>query len=316
MTTSRMRRWAMAAIVCAAVVTMQGCRHAPRQSPAPRSFDSAADAGAALFEAVQKNDEPALAALFGPNAEALIWSGDATADKNSRETFVEKYQQMHRVGRDADNRTTLFVGAENWPLPIPLVSRDGKWSFDIDAGQREVLYRRIGRNEAAAIRICDALVAAEREYFAQSHDGSASHEYAQHFVSATGRHDGLFWQTGAGESESPIGPLLAFAASEEAAKAAGHGRQPFRGYYFRILKGQGANAPGGAKAYVVDGHMTGGVAFLAYPAEYRSSGVMTFSVGPDGVVYEKDFGAPVETQARGLTAFDPDGSWQRVQEVP
>ncbi len=308
-----MHHWAIAAMFCAGAVGMQACARAQPQPQAQRTFDSASDAGAALFDAVQKNDDAALVSLFGPKASALIWSGDAAADKNSRETFVEKYQQMHRVGLDADNWMTLFVGAENWPMPIPLTSQDGKWHFDTDAGEREVLYRRIGRNEEAAIRVCDALVAAEHEYYGSAHDGVASHQYAQHFVSAPGRHDGLFWQDGAGESDSPIGPLLAFAASEEAAKAAGHGRLPFRGYYFRILKAQGANAAGGARDYVVDGHMTDGVAFLAYPAEYRSSGVMTFMVGPDGAVYEKDLGATVEDQASALTTFDPDGTWQRAE---
>jgi hypothetical protein len=240
-------------------------------------------------------------------------SGDPAEDKVSREGFVEKYQKMHRIGFDAANRTTLFIGAENWPFPIPLVSKDGKWSFDTDAGKREVLYRRIGSNENAAARICRELVAAEAEYFAKAHDGNAGHEYAQHFVSTPGRHDGLFWQPSDANDDSPLGPLLAFAESEEASKAAHRGRTPFHGYFFRILKAQGVNAPGGAKPYVSDGRMTGGFAFLAYPAEYRSSGVMTFIVGPDGDVYQKDLGPTGETQAKGIVAFDPDSSWQRAR---
>jgi hypothetical protein len=311
MSTRQVNRWAIGALALFGATAMQFCAGPPQ--PAQRTFGSAAEASAALFSAVQKNDQVALAAIFGPDANEIISSGDAAQDKSNRELFVQKYQQMHRVGLDAGNRTTLLVGAENWPMPIPLASKDGQWYFDTAAGKREVLYRRIGNNENAAIRICEELVAAENEYYGKTHDGNVAHEYAQHFVSTPGRHDGLFWQGGDDSGESPIGPLLAFAASEEAAKAARQGRTPFHGYYFRILKAQGASAPGSAKPYIVDGRMTGGVAFLAYPAEYRSSGVMTFIVGPDAVVYQKDFGAGAESRTKAISAFDPDPTWRHAQ---
>jgi hypothetical protein len=295
----------------------QGCASRPAVAPAAQqTFDTPAAAGAALFDAAQKSDPTALLAVLGPDAKDLVSSGDAAEDQASRATFVEKYRQMHRVGLDADNRTTLFVGAENWPVPIPLVSTDAKWSFDTAAGKLAVLYRRVGRNEESAVRICRELVAAEREYFSRAHDGGPAHQYAQHFLSSPGRHNGLFWEGGNGETESPIGPLLAFATSEADAKAAGAGHVPFHGYYFHMLKSQGKSAPGGQKAYVVRDRMTKGFAFVAYPAEYRSSGVLTFVVGPDGVVRQKDLGADSVTLVRGMTAFDPDMTWTRVEGAP
>src|SRR6202050_2964062 len=275
----------------AGAASLASCASPAPAPPKEETFDSARAAGAALFDAAQKNDAAALLAVLGPDAEALASSGDTAEDQSSRATFVTMYQQMHRIGLDAENRTALFVGAENWPFPIPLVSTDSKWSFDTDAGKQEILYRRVGRNEESAIRTCQELVAAEKEYFARAHDGDAPHRYAQHIVSTPGRHDGLFWEAANGDTESPIGPLLAFARGEGRAKAEHAGPQPFHGYYFRLLKAQGKNAKGGEESYIVNGKMTRGFAFLAYPAEYRSSGVMVFLVGADGVVRQKDLGA-------------------------
>jgi hypothetical protein len=307
--TSRRRRAAIDwALVLAGVVSLASCGSPAPAPPTQQTYESARAASAALFDAAQKNDAAGLLAVLGPDARTLVSSGDAAEDENSRATFVTKYRQMHRIGLDAENRTALFVGAENWPFPIPLASKDSKWYFDTDAGKQEILFRRIGRNEESAIRICEALVAAQKEYFTRAHDGDATHQYAQHFVSTPGRHDGLFWESPSGEAVSPIGPLLAFASEEAAAKAAHAGPQPFHGYYFRLLKAQGKNAQGGEKSYIVNRKMTRGFAFLAYPAEYRSSGVMVFLVGPDGTVRHKDLGAD-PSLAKALTAFNPDETW-------
>jgi hypothetical protein len=308
MTSRQQGRALVGVLMLAAAASLASCASPAPAPPKQQTFDSARAAGAALFDAAQKNDAAGLLAVLGPDAETLVSSGDTAEDQNSRAAFVAKYQQMHRVGLDAENRTALFVGAENWPFPIPLASKDSKWYFNTDAGKQEILYRRIGRNEESAIRICQELVAAEKEYFARAHDGDATHQYAQHLVSTPGRHDGLFWEAANGDTESPIGPLLAFATGEATAKAEHAGPQPFHGYYFRLLKAQGKNAKGGEESYIVNGKMTRGFAFLAYPAEYRSSGVMVFVVGADGVVRQKDLGSD-PALAKAIEAFDPDETW-------
>ena len=292
----------------ALVTSVAGSCSKPAPQPAAQSaFDSPAQAGAALFEGVEKDDQPALLVLFGPNGKELIWSGDAAADRESRERFVDRYRKMHRIGFDSENRTALIIGAENWPFPIPLTNAGGKWRFDTDAGKSEVLYRRIGRNEMSAIATCEELAAAQKEYFSKPHDGQSAHEYAQHMVSSSGKHDGLFWESTTDTEDSPIGTLLAFAGAEATAKEAHEGRAPFHGYFYRLLKSDGTTS------FIVDGKMTRGFAFIAYPSGYRSSGVMTFLVGPDGVVYQKDLGADGMSQAAELTGIALDRSWQPVR---
>jgi hypothetical protein len=274
------------------------------QQPAPKTFASPEAASDALFAAVQSNNLAALLDLFGPSAQDLVVSGDSAQDARERRQFVYKYREMHRLAKDSTGATILYVGAENWPLPIPLVEADGAWHFDTDAAKSEILYRRIGRNELAAIRVCHALVDAEHEYYASAHDGATVRQYAGRFVSNAGKEDGLYWSAAADQPSSPIGPLLAAAAEGEA---------PFHGYYYRLLTRQGASAPGGAKAYVVDGELTAGFAFVAYPAEYRSSGVMTFIVNQGDVVYEKDLGANTQTLASALTEYNPDATWRPAE---
>jgi Protein of unknown function (DUF2950) len=287
------------------LICADACTKPPAAPPPPSAFDSAAQAGAALFEAFQKEDQPALLAMFGADGKEIFSSGDASEDHDSHERFIQNYKKMHRIGLDSENRTALIIGANNWPFPIPLVNESGKWKFDTPAGKNEVLYRRIGHNENSALQICRELVAAQREYFGMPHDGQPAQQYAQRFVSNAGKHDGLFWQSSGGVEESPIGPLLAFASAEEVSREAHEGRMPFQGYYYRILKS------GGARSYIVDGRMTGGFAFIAYPAEYRSSGVMTFIVGPNGIIYEKDLGADTVTQAGAIRTFEIDSTWIR-----
>jgi hypothetical protein len=298
----------------AVLVTGIACFPAPAaaQQPGQRTFPSAAEASKALVAALQTNDQTALLSILGADAKDIVSCGDEVEDKNNRDAFVQKYQQMHRLITEPDGTTTLYIGAENWPTPIPLVRKGSAWYFDTAAGKQEILYRRIGRNELAAIQVCHELVDAEKEYYAEPHDGDSGKQYAQKFFSDPNKHNGLYWQPGSGEAESPVGPLLASAAAEGHMQGPNRKPQPFHGYYFRILTRQGANAPGGARSYIVDGKMTGGFAFLAFPVEYRSSGVMTFIVDQDSVVYEKDLGRRTGEIAKTLTRYDRDATWHKA----
>ena len=276
-----------------------------------QTFSSAAEAAQALLTAVQNDDQPALLKILGSNAKDLISSGDEAEDKDNRDQFVQKYQQMHRLVIEPDGTTTLYVGAENWPTPIPLVHKGSSWYFDTADGRQEILYRRVGKNELAAIQVCRELVDAEKEYYAQPHDGGPP-QYAQKMFSDPGKHNGLYWEASSGEPSSPIGPLVAAAAQEGYGDAANQERQPFQGYYFRVLSGQGAKSNGAEGSYIVDGKMTRGFAFVAYPAEYRSSGIMTFVVNQDGVVYEKDLGPKTAEIAKGLSRYSRDSTWRKA----
>jgi Protein of unknown function (DUF2950) len=277
------------------------------QQAGQKTFPSAEDATRALVTAAQNNDEGAMLEILGPDGKEIVSSGDPAEDKDNRAQFVERYRQMHRLVREPNGTCTLYVGAENWPLPIPLVNKGGSWYFDTAVAKQEILYRRIGRNEISTIRVCQELVAAEKEY------DSSHQEYAQKITSDPGRQDGLYWEAAQGQPRSLIGPLVA-AAFAEAATSASPSPSPYRGYYYRILTEQGSKAPGGAKSYIVDGKMTGGFAFLAYPAAYRSSGVMTFLVGKDGVVYRKDLGPNTATIAKAITAYNLDASWTKDED--
>lgn len=280
------------------------------QQPGQKTFSSAAEASHALVKAVQSDDEPVLLSILGPDAKELISSGDPAEDKSSREEFVQKYKQMHRLVNEPDGTTTLYIGAENWPTPIPVVHKGSAWYFDTPAGKKEALYRRIGKNELAAIQVCREMVDAEKEYYAKPHDGESQQQYAGKLASDPGKQDGLYWQTSAGQQESPLGPLVAAAAVDGNAADPEKKPQPFMGYYFRVLTAQ--KTAKGSHSYIVDGKMTGGFAFLAYPAEYRSSGVMTFMVDQDGIVYEKDLGARTAAVTKTLTRYERDASWRQA----
>jgi hypothetical protein len=274
------------------------------------TYASAEEASQALFTAAQKSDPKALLGVLGPDGKNIVESGDAKEDEASRTNFVEKYQVMHRLVEEPDATTTLYIGAENWPVPIPLVNRAGKWYFDTDAAKQEILFRRIGKNELSAISVCAEMVVAQKEYFAKS-----GNEYAAKFVSDAGKQNGLYWPATDSQAASPVGPLVAIAGSEGGLdKDSATGAEPFRGYYFRILDRQGKKAPGGPMLYVAAGKMTKGFAFVAYPAVYRDSGVMTFIVGQDGVVYEKDLGKATSDRAKAIKAYDPDPSWKKSEE--
>jgi hypothetical protein len=251
--------------------------------------------------------------VFGPAADEMTSSGDEDEDRRSQQEFVEKYQQMHRLGKEPDGTITIYIGAENWPMPVPLVSKRNRWYFDCDNGKREIFFRRIGRNEMRAMDVCRALVEAQKEYSAEPRDGNSVKQYAARFVSDEGKQNGLYWKSDGGKPESPIGPIITYAATEEYQKASISQPNAFHGYYFRLLNRQGKNARGGAKSYLVNGKMTRGFAFVAYPAEYGSSGIMTFIINQDGTMYQKDLGSNTTIQARTLSSYNPDATWKRVQ---
>jgi Protein of unknown function (DUF2950) len=282
------------------------------QQKGQRTFTSTEEAGRALFDAMQTHDEKAPLNILGLDASDVLSSGDPAEDADARVGFVVKYQEMHRFVTEPNGMVTLVIGAENWPFPIPLVNNHGSWYFDTDAGRDEILFRRIGQNELAAMEACSALVDAQKEYFARP-TGALSKQFAQKLVSDEGRHDGLYWHGAYDEFDSPINPLIANAAAHEPGSAPGFDPVPFHGYFFKILKSQGPHAPGGAKNYVVDGKMTEGFAFVAYPAEYRSSGVMSFIVDESGNIYEKDLGPDTSQLAQAMAAYDPDSTWKQAE---
>jgi hypothetical protein len=279
------------------------------QQTGQKIFSSPEEASNALFTALQSNNEKELLDIFGPDHKHIVRSGDDTEDAQSRTNFVEEYKEMHRLAKEPDGTTTLIIGARNWPTPIPLVNKNNSWYFDTEAGAKEILFRRIGRNEISAIRVCQELVAAEKEYRSSQHD-----EYASKILSDEGQHNGLYWRVTDGEPQSPIGPLVASAVAEGYAKRQAGPPTPYRGYYFHILTKQGKNGPGGARSYIVHSKMTEGFAFLAYPAEYRSSGVMTFIVNQDGVVLQKDLGKKTDVLAKAMKKYNPDSSWRKADE--
>jgi hypothetical protein len=280
------------------------------QQSGQKMFSSAEEASKAFVAAAQSNDEKAMLEILGPDGKQTVSSGDDTEDAENRAIFVKKYEEMHRLVTEPDGTICLYIGAENWPTPIPIAKKGDGWYFDTEAGKKEILYRRVGRNELSAIRVCQELVAAQKEYYSAQHG-----EYAQKIFSDEGQHNGLYWKVAAGEPPSPIGPLVAAAVAEGYAKGQGGPPTPYRGYYFHILTRQGKTAPGGAKDYIVNDKMPEGFAFVAYPAEYRSSGVMTFIVGVDGVVYQKDLGKKTESVDKTLKDYSPDSSWEKAEDM-
>jgi hypothetical protein len=298
-------------LLIAFLIPLAACNKKPEE-PSISVFASPDDAGAALIAAAKAGDDNAGVALFGPESKDIIHSGDPVQDKNIISMFIAGYGQMHRWRLMPDGSEMLLVGADNFPFPIPLKkSADGKWYFDGVAGREEILSRRIGRNELAIIDVCNAAADAQAEYFAHTHDGQPAKQYAMKFISDDGKQNGLYWKSSDGQPASPLGPLAAFATTE-GYKANPSGHTAFHGYYFHMLDGQTANAPGGAKQYVVDGKKTGGFAFVAYPAEYGNSGIMTFIINQDGVLLQKDLGKNTADIATAMTNFDPDSTWKIV----
>jgi hypothetical protein len=278
-----------------------------------KTFASPQEAVKALLDALKAGDTKALSAIFGPKGKDLVFSGDPVADKSGRERFVALYEQKQKLEEMGADKVILCVGKDDWPFPIPVVKDKGVWKFDTMEGRTELLARRIGRNELSVIQVCLAYVDAQREYALRDRDSDGVLAYAQKFRSSPGKKDGLYWQVKEGEKPSPLGPFAASAQKEGyTAGKKGAKPAPYHGYYYRILKAQGKDAPGGAYDYVVKGKMIGGFALVAYPAQYGGSGIMTFMVNHDGVVYQKDLGKNTEKTAQAMKRFNPDSSWKKV----
>jgi hypothetical protein len=269
----------------------------------------------ALFQAVadaaKANDTKSLLAMLGPNSSALIESGDKVADSNGRARFAALFAEKHSVSMNGDAKATLVVGNEDWPMPIPAVKGPKGWTLDAKAGAREILARRIGRNELEVIQVVRAIGDAQRDYASEDRNQNGLPDYARKIISNPGKKDGLYWPTKEGEAPSPLGELVAQASSEGYPANKGE-LTPYHGYYYRILTEQGKDAKGGAMNYVVQGLMIGGFAVVAYPAQYGNSGVMTFMTGADGVVYEKDLGPKSAALAQAMKSYNPDKSWKAV----
>ena len=285
------------------------CGKAERSKAEQKTFASPNDAGAAFLEAAKSGDQTALLAIFGPGAQGVLFSGDAVKDKDALQDFVGAYNQMHRWREIKVGGQMLYTGADNFPFPIPLGKNpSGLWVFDTAAGKDEILARRIGKDELTAIAACGAVADAQQQYFSQTHDGGAVKQYAQKFISDEGKQNGLYWPVAAGQAPSPLEDARDFAKAAGYTNA-GSKPQPFDGYYFKFLTKQGDKAKGGAKDYLVNGKLTGGFAILAYPADYRNSGIMTFIVGKDGIVYQKDLGEKTTDVAAAMTDYNPGDGW-------
>jgi hypothetical protein len=293
---------------------MAGCASSSPAYKNQRAFRSPTRAVESLATAARNGDAAELEAIFGPEAREVLSSGDPVADRKQREVFVVALDQGWTLEKTGGKSRELVVGHEEWPFPIPLAKDRHGWWFDTAAGKEEVLARRIGRNELAAIGVLQTYVTAQYEYAAEGRDGRPAGLFAQKVRSDPGAHNGLYWPADDPADEpSPLSELAAGASAEGYSTEPSKGLTPFHGYFFRILTGQGEDAPGGAGSYVVNGEMTDGFAMLAYPAVYGSSGIMTFIVNQDGVVYETDLGEDTLSAAGAIQEYNPDGSWRRTE---
>jgi Protein of unknown function (DUF2950) len=309
----RESRWWLTLGLC--IVVVMGPIAAPclaSNDNAQLDFATAAQAVDALMAAERSNDESELIRVLGPAGDRLIHSGDPVADRESHRRLVDAFDKAHRIEPEGPGTATLIVGPENWPLPIPIVEQGGHWRFDTPAGEQKIIDRRVGRNELNVIEVCHAYVAAQREYASKERLGDGVHEFAAKIASSPGKHDGLYWKVAAGEGQSPFGPLVASARAEGYTGTHAHG-SPYHGYYYRILTRQGPHAAGGAKNYIVAGHMTRGFALLAFPATWGDSGVMTFMVNQHGIVFQKNLGPDTASLASKIEEFDPDLSWKTAR---
>ncbi len=297
-----------------------GRASAATKAPKQRLYATPEAAVQALVKAATAGDQKEMLAIYGPEREKLF-TGDPIEDANALKVFAEGLQKSATLEKVDDSKYTLLVGEKHWPSPIPIVKVGRKWRFDTAAGLDEILNRTVGRNELSAIMTSRAYAVAQWEYFVQAHDTSRDGlaVYAQHFMSTPGTRDGLYWETGEGETPSPLGKLIAEAREEGYAQGmekTGEApkRSPYHGYFFRILKAQGPHAPGGKFGYVINGNMIAGYALIAYPARWGSSGVMTFIVNQQGRVYQKNLGPETAERVGKITEYDPDPSWKLVQE--
>jgi hypothetical protein len=286
----------------------------PGQASAQKTFKTPDAAAEALVEAARADDQREILAILGSSGNDIASSGDPVADAGTRKRFVAAYNAKHEVTIQDGSKGVLVIGEEDFPFPIPLVRKGSLWQFDSLSGRREILYRRVGRNELDAIQACLAYVDAQNEYAEKARTGDGAGIYAQRIISHPGTTDGLYWEASQRDGESPLGELIARASAEDYPVTGA--RTPFHGYYFKVLTQQGPAADGGALGYVVHGKMIGGFALVAYPATYRNSGVMTFIVNHNGVVYQQDLGRHTADLAERMTAFNPDGDWKKVTTLP
>lgn len=309
----RLLRFLCSVAVAVLIIVLSVPLHSYAAQARQMMFASAEEAVTALVDAVKADNQAQLRAIFGPAGKEVLSSGDAIQDKAGRERFLAAYEVKHTLAKKDDAKAVLQIGEEEWPFPIPLVKKGQQWVFDTKKGKEEITNRRIGRNELNTIQVCLAYVDAQREYAAKDWDGDGILEYAQKFASAPGTKDGLYWEAKPGEEESPFGDLFA-KATREGYKKTSNKPIPYHGYLFRIMKAQGTNAPGGAYDYIINGKMIGGFAMVAYPAQYGVSGIMTFVVSHDGIVYEKNLGKSTAKVARAIKLFDPDKTWRKTAE--
>jgi hypothetical protein len=295
-----------------AVLFLSGAADSFAAGVKQHGFSSPDEAVTSLVKAVRANDEKGMLAVLGPECRELISSGDEVADRAYRDKFIKDYDQMHRVVVKSANTAILQTGPDNWSMPIPIVKKGAKWVFDTGKGKQEVLNRRIGRNELHVIEVLNAYVDAQHEYATKDCSACGKVVFAQRLISSPGKRDGLYWEAKEGEKESPLGPLVAHAASEGYANA---DLSPFHGYYLRVLKGQGKHADGGAYSYVVNGSMILGFALVAYPAEYGNSGMMTFIVNQKGDIFQKNLGRKSRQRAEAMRIFDPGKGWKKVEDT-
>ena len=285
----------------------------PLDAAAQKSFNTPEDAAKALVDAVRAENGARILEVVGPKARAWLMTSEEIADRAEWRLFIAAHDKKTSVVKHGDDKAALAVGEDAWEFPAPIVRKAGKWAFDADAGREEILNRRVGRNELDTIQTLLAIVDAQREYAAEDSDGDGLRDYAAHFASSPGKKDGLYWEAAPGEPPSPLGAVVAKAASEGYAEKVKSGKvQPYHGYVFRMLTSQGAQAPGGAYDYKVNGHLFGGFAVVAYPAAYGNTGVKTFIVNHDGVVYEKDLGPATAEQAAKMARYNPDKSWSKA----
>jgi hypothetical protein len=306
-------------LFCCGILAIAGSPAARAAAAGQRSFASPEQAADALSAAWHTGDSSALLDIFGPAGEKLVRSGDPVAEKNARERLAASYDMGHRIETEGDGKAVLVLGGDEWPFPIPVVRQGSTWRFDVNAGEEQILDRRIGHNEMHAIAVCLTYVEAQRDYAAKDPMRTGLNEYARKVASDDGKRDGLFWPPATegeanGDGESPLGPLVAIAEAKGTKAVGVDGEAPFQGYYYRILTAQGENAPGGARDYIVDGHMTGGFALVAFPASYGNSGVMTFVVNQGGIVFEKNLGPETASIARRMTEYNPDKTWRIVEQ--
>jgi Protein of unknown function (DUF2950) len=295
------------------LLSTSGCnkKEQPVAQASPQTFASPEDAGKALMEAAKSDNQQAMLAIFGPDSKDLLYSGDGSEDKAAFAGFVQAYDKMNRWRKLSDGSELLLAGADNQAFPIPLKKNaSGQWFFDAAAGKEEILARRIGRGEIAAIDVCAAIADGQMEYFSQRRGGVK--QFAQKFISDPGKQDGLYWESPEGQPRSPLGPLVAFATNEGFSVRPGT-RQSFHGYFFRRLDSQGSDAKGGAKPYVVNGKMTEGFAYLAYPEKYNDTGIQTFIINQERIVYQKNLGKDTEELAAAIREFNPDKSWNALK---